>query len=211
MPVPHEVLAGLETIANEWRLLAVLWHVYLGLVTICLILGIRPTRRTAGLLLALPLISVSVLAWVHGNPFNGLLFALAGIALLAVAARLGGGAVRVGPRWLTGFGALMFTFGWAYPHFLDGSSRWIYLYAAPTGLIPCPTLAIVIGLTLIVDGLGSRLWSLVLAAMGLFYGVFGAVRLGVRIDWMLFLGALVALLLVFRSPSSPNDRAAQAP
>ncbi|PLW83854.1 hypothetical protein CWI75_00380 [Kineobactrum sediminis] len=86
----------------------------------------------------------------------------------------------------------MIGFGWLYPHFLDNTTSLVYLYAAPTGLIPCPTLSIVIGFTLILGGLGSRSWCLVLAMMGLFYGVFGAARLGVRIDGVLILGALAA-------------------
>ena len=52
----------------------------------------------------------------------------------------------------------------------------------PTGLVPCPTLSIVIGLALIVEGLDSRIWTSVLVgATGVFYGIFGAVRLGVTI------------------------------
>lgn len=91
----------------------------------------------------------------------------------------------------------MIGFGWVYPHFLDNAALVEYLYAAPTGLIPCPTLSIVIGFTLILGGLRSRAWCLVLTIVGLFYGVFGAARLGVKIDGVLLLGALATAYAAF--------------
>lgn len=73
-------------------------------------------------------------------------------------------------------------------------TRWpptlLFLLGA-TGLVPCPTLSIVIGLALMVGGFGSTAWSLVLGATGIFYGALGAARLGVTIDWVLMAGALM--------------------
>lgn len=63
--------------------------------------------------------------------------------------------------------------------------------------MPCPTLSIVIGLSLVVGGLDSRAWTLLLGISGLFYGLFGVLRLGVTIDLVLFLGALLAVLVIF--------------
>ncbi|MDI5920105.1 hypothetical protein QLQ86_04800 [Halomonas sp. LR5S13] len=211
MPTSEEVLSGLKVIANDWHLLSVMWHAYFAVLVLGLILGVRPTRRVMGVLLALPLFSVSILAWGHSNPFNGISFALAGIALLAVAFRLGGNPVEVAPPWLTVLGALMIGFGWVYPHFLEPASPVQYLYAAPTGLIPCPTLSIVIGVTLTLGGLRSRPWCLVLATMGLFYGVLGAIWLGVSMDWGLFLGALVAGYAAFSPPLTGRRRQPNGP
>lgn len=205
MPTPEEIIAGLGTIANNWRWLAVLWHGYFAVIILALILGVRPSRRTAGVLLALPLLSVSALSWVQANPFNGGLFGIAAIVLVIVALKLPTGAVRIGRPWLTVVGALMVGFGWVYPHFLVSSGPAQYLYLAPTGLIPCPTTSIVIGLSLVLGGFGSRVWCLILAVLGLFYGAFGAGRLGVSIDWILFAGALVMVYvgLSKRSASVP--------
>lgn len=194
---PEEILSGLHTIANEWRLLSVLWHGYFVVFVLTLVSGIRPTRRMVGFLLALPVVSVSVLAWVHGNPFNGTSFALTAVVLVAIAARWSKEDVKVAPIQLAFPGALLVGFGWIYPHFLDNAIALEYLYAAPTGLIPCPTLSIVIGFTLILGGLGSRSWCLLLAVVGLFYGVFGAARLGVMIDVVLILGALATAYAAF--------------
>ncbi|MCW8906603.1 MAG: hypothetical protein OQL28_05095 [Sedimenticola sp.] len=197
MPSSEEILAGLGAIANDWRWLSILWHGYFAALLLGLLSGMRPGGRIVGVLLALPLLSVSILAWVHANPFNGTAFGLTAMVLLIIAARLTGDAVKVGPPWLTVPGVLLIGFGWLYPHFLDNATFLEYLYAAPTGLVPCPTLSIVIGFTLVLGGLNSRSWCLVLSLAGLFYGVFGAVRLGVWIDGVLVLGALVTACAAF--------------
>lgn len=197
MPAPEQILSSLAAVANQWQMLAIAWHIYFAVLVAGLALGVRPSKRTGGILLALPLLSVSALAWLSANPFNGLLFALAAVALLWIAARLPQERMHVAPVWLTGLGALMFVFGWVYPHFLQTASWVPYLYAAPVGLIPCPTLSIVIGLSLMVDNFESRAWSLVLGGMGLFYGLFGALRLGVTMDLVLLAGALVVLVVAF--------------
>jgi hypothetical protein len=49
----------------------------------------------------------------------------------------------------------------------------------------------VIGSALTLGGLGSRAYSLVIGITGIFYGLFGSVRLGVLIDWVLLVAALV--------------------
>jgi len=199
MPTPEQILEDLRRIANEWRSFAVLWHVYFGVFAAVLAVGFRPSRRAAGVVLGLPLFSVSALAWMTGNPFNGTLFALAGLGLIAISARMGSAPVRIGTLWSAVAGVLLFLFGWFYPHFLDAPSSLTYAYAAPTGLIPCPTLSIVIGVALMVSGLDSRPWSLLAGTTGLFYGLFGAVRLGVGIDWFLVAGSVAILVFAGQS------------
>lgn len=199
MPTAEEILTGLSAVANEWRLIAILWHAYFAILVLALIAGLRPSKRLVGVLLALPLLSVGTLAWIHANPFNGLFFTIASMVLVGIACRIKAGNVTISPPWLVVPAALLITFGWVYPHFLTADRPIDYLYAAPTGLIPCPTLSFVIGVTLLLRGLGSRLWCLVLAIAGLLYGVFGAAMLGVLIDWVLFFGA-VAMAYVAFSP-----------
>jgi hypothetical protein len=92
----------------------------------------------------------------------------------------------------------MIAFGWAYPHFLRGDA-FALLVAAPLGVIPCPTLAAVIGVALIADGLGARAWSWTLAATGVFYAVFGVARLGVWIDVALLVGSVALMARAARA------------
>jgi hypothetical protein len=197
MPNSEQILNGLSAIANQWQILAIAWHIYFAVLAGGLVLGFRPSKRVAAILLALPLLSVSILAWLAANPFNGLLFLLTSVALLMIAIRLPQEQIEIAPLWLTTAGIFLSLFGWLYPHFLESASFLPYLYAAPTGLIPCPTLSIVTGLSLMVGGLQSRAWSVVLGGMGLFYALFGAMRLGVTIDLILLLGALLTLLIAF--------------
>ena len=99
-----------------------------------------------------------------------------------------------------------------YPHFFGISYPlpWVfgplaYLYAAPTGLIPCPTLSLVIGFALLGGGLGSRAWSISLAAVGLFYGLFGVMRLRVYWDIPLIFGAAALLAVAAASRRLPGQ------
>ncbi len=197
MPAPDQILAGLSSIANDWSFLAVAWHVYYGVIAALMVLGGRPSQRLIGALLAVPLLSVSSLAWGTGNPFNGAFFAISSIALIVIAARLPRERIQIAPTWMVVTGAFMFLFGWVYPHFLSAASPLTYLYAAPTGLIPCPTLSATIGLALVVSGVGSAAWMRVLGVTGLFYGIFGAARLGVWIDAVLLLGTIAILVASF--------------
>ena len=89
-------------------------------------------------------------------------------------------------------GAGLVVFGWAYPHFLHAPA-WAFLYAAPFGLIPCPTLSVVSGCSLAFAGFRSRAWSVAVGSLCAFYGAFGAFRMGVVIDLVLLAGALALL------------------
>jgi hypothetical protein len=121
MPNAGEIVHNLARIANDWQPLAVLWHVYFALFLLALGWGVRVTRRTLGVVLA-PLLSVSALAWISSNPFNGAVFAASSATLGALAFTLEG-RVRLASGGLLLLGGVFFAFGWLYPHFLDTSIR----------------------------------------------------------------------------------------
>lgn len=203
MPTVEQILLRLGEIANNWRLLAIFWHAYFAVYMIAVILGIRPPKRLAGLLLALPLLSVSTAAWASANPFNGIIYALVGILFIVFSVGLPRQDVQMAPLWIMIPGIILFVFGLVYPHFLETSSFLPYLYSAPIGVIPCATLSIVIGFFLILNGLGSRALSLILGLSGLFYGITGVAQLRVSLDWVLLLGAVMTLI-PRRSPQTGN-------
>lgn len=188
MPNPADILAGLTTIAARGLPLAIVWHVLLAAAIIALLLGRRPGRRSGAVALSLPLLSVAVLAWLHGNPFNGIVFVVFAALLAALGLRLPKEPIDQPARWQAAAGALMIAFAWFYPHFVPGDSWLAYFYAPPLGLIPCPTLSMVVGFALSANGFSSRGWSRTLVVLGLFYGLFGAFRLGVGIDAILLAG-----------------------
>lgn len=200
MPTSQEILASLTAIANRAIVVAIAWHIVLALVIVALAIGWRPAQRTARALIAVPLGSVAVIALASGNPFNGLMFAAGAVTLLALA-RLGctGIVSRAGPL-LSAAGLAAIAYGWLYPHFLR--AHWsAYLYAAPVGIVPCPTLAVAIGLALLGHGLGARAWSLALALLGVFYGLFGVLGLGVHLDLGLVAAAAILAITALGSRS----------
>ena len=197
MPSPDTVLAGLTTIANDWRWLAITWHALLAALFALLFAVWRPSTRLVVHLLIAPLVSVSLVAWLSGNPFNGSVFALLAATLLGTAVRFSNAPVRLASRFCVAAGVAFTVFGWTYPHFLRTDSWMAYLYAAPFGLLPCPTLSVVIGMALVWQSLRARVWSTALVVAGLVYGAIGVFRLGVALDWgLLFASAILAGAIV---------------
>ena len=194
MPTPAAILTSLATIANAWWPLAAAWHVALAALVLRILRMPAPSTRSVSLAVTAPIVSVSALAWWAGNPFNGIVFAVLALSLAVIAWRE--------PRQPFGFaaapyvwlGAVMTAFGWLYPHFLDERGWTMYLYAAPFGLVPCPTLSVAAGVALMTGGSRARLIALAIAA--LCYGAIGAFILGVTIDLALIAGGVA---LVFAS------------
>jgi len=217
VPTAESILTWATEVANDWRWLALVWHVALAALLISLVVRPQLSRRLVGVLLVLPVSSVGVLAWVSGNPFNGVVFAVLAAAFLSVAMSLPKTSVaRASPIWVTG-GATLVGFGWAYPHFVTTDTWTAYAYASPFGLLPCPTLSVVIGLTMVFRGLQSAAWSLLLCAAGVLYGWIGVFVLQVRLDLPLLAGAtllgalVVANLVTARVCATEDERARRLP
>ena len=208
MPSSEAILDGLTMTANEWRTLAIAWHVLLAALLLALALSARPRERTVRYLLVAPLVSVGALAWAAGNPFNGTVFAALALGLASVARGVPAGDVRMASRRHLVPGLLLVAFAWVYPHFLEGGGWTAYLTAAPLGLLPCPTLAALIGLTLVLDMRRPTAWSVALAAAGFVYGAIGVFVLGVTLDSGLLGGAAILAAAVARGTSWRSVRAA---
>ncbi len=196
MPSADDILAGLTRAANDGLAVAAAWHVVLALAIFALGAKIRrPTARSAAIATAAPLVSVSVLAWHVHNPFNAVVFAGATFALVALGLRVPTRPPSFGPGWAVALGTVLLVLGWTYPHFLPSRPAWLYAVAAPLGVVPCATLCVVLGVALCMGAFGSRAWGLTAAGVGLVYGLFGALYLGVWLDLALA-GAAVALIVL---------------
>ena len=205
MPSAEAILSGLAAIATEWRSLAISWHVYFAAL-VGAFLTQRPPARVIGALLVIPVISVSVLAWSSGNWFNGTVFAALAVFLARGAVRMSSETEEPPARAALVTGALLILFGFVYPHFLVTDSWAARLYAAPLGLLPCPTLSALIGITLMFGLFREREWAPILASAGLLYGAIGVFRLGVLIDVVLIGGAAM-LLTAFLGSTRRSVRA----
>lgn len=191
MPSANEIRTGLTETANNWRWLAVIWHVVLIVLVAAFLARWRPSARLIAWIAIVPIVSVSALSWASNNPFNGIVFATLAVALAAAATRMPGSAVQFERSWRAVGGAALLVFGWIYPHFLLTESWTEYTYATPFGLIPCPTLSGAIGSTLMIRSLRTASWSLPLIAAGVLYGFVGVFALHVLLDVGLLAGVLV--------------------
>jgi hypothetical protein len=200
------ILAALSTITNAWGGVATAWHVVYA-VLVVLIMARAIPRAAAASGLALSALSVAMLAWWSGNPFNTGVFLVAGILMLRLATRMRSTAIVLGSRPEVVAGMLLVAFGAVYPHFLAATSWTAYLYLAPLGLIPCPTISAIAGVTLIADGFGSKAWSGLVAMMAIVYGLIGVLILGVMIDVaVIAAGVMLVIGLVTRAPSVARGR-----
>ncbi len=203
MPKTQEIIASLHSLANDYSVIAIIWHILFYFLIAFLIAKWNPSNKLLGVLICLPLLSVAVFAWIAGNPFNGTLFSLMAILIFIFGLRASSEPVTLStfPYYLIGI--LMIAFGLIYPHFLNTESLFKYFYASPLGLVPCPTLSLLIGFVLLYNGLGSNSISIAFIVFGLFYSVFGVFKLGVYLDLGLLFGTitlLVKYLFMFRSP-----------
>jgi len=186
----QEIISGLYSIANDNSLFAIIWHVIIYFLLLALVAKWMPSNRLLGTLICLPLFTVAAFAWFSGNPFNGSLFAVLAILILVFGLKTSLQPVSLSQLPFVIIGIIMIIFGLVYPHFIETNSIFKYLYASPVGLIPCPTLSILIGFVLLFNGFGSQSITLTFIIAGLFYGFFGAFRLGVYLDLFLIFGTL---------------------
>jgi len=194
VPTSEIILSWATAVANDWQWLAIAWHVALAAL-LPVVIARRVSRRLLAFLLLTPVASVALVAARSGNLFNALTFAVIAALLLRAAISLPTGPVTLtSPGWVCA-GTALVAFGGVYPHFLQAETWAAYLYASPFGLLPCPTLAVLLGLTLVCDGLRSTRWSAPLSAAGILYGLIGVAILRVWLDAWLLMGALLVAVL----------------
>lgn len=197
MPSPELILENLSYTANTAIWLAVAWHVAVGVALVALASRHwQPSRKRAASLLALPALSVSAVAWLFGNPFNGAAFLLIAALIAAIGARLPADPVEPGSKWSIVLGAAALGYAWLYPHFVAADAAWLAV-GSPMGVLPCPTLALIGGFGLIAGAFGSRAWAVATGLAGLFFGLVGILSLGVLLDSGLVIvsGALLVLAI----------------
>ena len=197
MPTREEIIAGLTTIANQYSNIAIVWHIIIVIIIAALFAGWKPGNMLMIILLSSLLMSVSSFAGTGDNFFNAAIFALLVIVSIYAALKSGNGIIRGDRSWPDIAGLLLIIFGLIYPEFLHTNSPIEFAYAAPTGLIPCPTLCVLTGFALLYKGFGSVTWSMTIVASGIFYGLFGVFYLGIYLDWFLVAGSLILMLNTF--------------
>jgi hypothetical protein len=197
MPKTEEIINGLQSVVNDYLTFAIVWHAIFYFLLIGLIAKWQPSNKLFGVLLCLPLVSVALFAWLSGNPFNGFIFSIMAILIFIFGIKSSNQPIQVSQVPFMVTGILMIVFGLIYPHFISANSFLKYLYTSPVGLIPCPTLSILIGFLLLYNGFGSQPITITFIAFGLFYGIFGVLKLAVYLDIFLILGSIALLIKHF--------------
>ena len=172
MPSPEQILNGLALTANNFYIVSIIWHLLVLLFFIVLLSGRKLSNKQVMAFLTLPLLTTALFALMISNPFNGIVFSVITIILWFTIYNTPGELVALKWDAISFAGLAFILFGLFYPHFLEGNGYLQYLYKAPTGLIPCPTLSLVIGFTLLFHGFNHRKWMWYLSCLGLFYGIF---------------------------------------
>ena len=194
MPKPQDIRNGLQAIVINYSNFAIIWHIIFYLLIAAIILNWEPSNRLLEIIICLPILSVSIFAWLTGNPFNGSVFLIATILLMIFGFKTDTRSINYSELTYIIAGIIMILFGLVYPHFIKPDSILKYLYVSPVGLIPCPTLSAIIGFALVFNGFGSQPVTLILVSLGLFYGIFGVLKLKVYLDLFLLLGTLTLLI-----------------
>lgn len=194
MPNTVDIINGLQSIVNDYSTIAIIWHVVFYLILAVLIAKWQPSNKLLGILICLPLISVAVLAFISGNPFNGILFSIMAVLIIIFGLKTLNQPIQTSQVIFMIIGILMIVFGLVYPHFINADLFLKYLYASPVGLIPCPTLSVLTGILLLYNGLCSKSITLTFIGFGLFYGIFGVLKLTVYIDIFLIFGSISLLV-----------------
>lgn len=193
----EEILAGLAAIANEYSSVAIAWHLIILILIAALFSWWRPANSFMILLLSSLLMSVSIFAALQGNRFNAVVFAFLVIASMYSVIKSGEGTIRGDRSWPDIAGLILIVFGLVYPEFVDTASALEYTYLAPTGLIPCPSLSILVGFALLYKGFRAPNWSLIISIAGMFYGGIGVFYLEMYSDWFLLAGSIVLMVNTF--------------
>jgi hypothetical protein len=192
MPNASEILTSLEFLANKYFWLAMVWHIIILIVVIFSTYSKKPNAKiyfgTCGLLF----LSVSMMAAMVTNIFNLIVFlALALVFIKKSVTTASSQLYLIQPVVNRILSYILILSGLIYPHFL-GPEMLMYIVAAPVGIIPCPTLLVTSGITLMFSMPNKKLTYL-LAGANIFYGMIGVFFLGVTLDVLLLLTAIIQL------------------
>jgi hypothetical protein len=185
MPTPEEILTSTAYLANKYMAIAVMWHVVIVLLLTAYISQKQMSSRIYYGLPGLLFLSVALLAFSVLNFFNALVYFGLSVLLLRKSITTGDSRFELNKSiTLTISAYAIILSGLVYPHFLD-SDIFAYIVASPTGVIPCPTLLLVSGTSLLFVRPDDKSIFYILIPVNVVYGLIGIFVLGVYLDIIL--------------------------
>lgn len=190
MPSPRQILEQLTRLATEGRTLGLLWHVVVLAALAFVVARKWEGRASLAVATVFPMFTASLVAFATGNWVNGLVLDLGALTMIVISRKFAGTLIEIGRPIPFTIGVATLLYALFYTHFTPIRS-WTDVWMTPIGVLPCPTMALVIGLGLMAGGFRSRAWSLTAAVLGLGYSLFGVFVLKVQWDLGLFAAAVV--------------------
>ena len=179
----NSILNYLSMVSNKNIVVNIMMHfvVITSIVSVYLLKDMKVKKYVFnGAILALVL-SVIVNATIYGNPFHAITFALVAIAV-GLEFIKGKNQISIPKRGINTVIAFAFILiGLWYPEFVK-VNMFASLLLAPTGIVPCPTLLIVIGMLNLYYPNVNKLQFGITVFFGMVYGIIGTFILGVYFD-----------------------------
>lgn len=180
---PEKILNYLIMVSNQNLWLNALIHLMVLTAMLVLIFG-KNTKNKKWVVdgvICLLFISIVSVAIVYGNPFHLLTMGL--LAIFAVIELWQGKNEFITPKinlhTLIAFVSIII--GFCYPEFVKANPIGLLL-VSPAGIVPCPTLLIVLGLLTLAYPKVNKIQYLMTVLIGTFYGVTGVFQLKVFLD-----------------------------
>lgn len=195
---PESVLNYLAMVSNQNIYLNLVMHVitFLSIPSIFLLKNIRVQKAVFNGLVVILTLTVTVNALINGNPFHLVTFAILLIIALIELVMGRNQVVISASSNVTTFVAFIFLFiGVWYPEFVHTSSL-AMLFVSPMGIVPCPTLIVILSLfTLNSSGI-SKLQYIATIIIGAAYAVIGVFILKVYLDAALGILVLYSIYIL---------------
>ncbi|HYE82076.1 MAG TPA: hypothetical protein VEG39_07910 [Clostridia bacterium] len=181
------ILNFLPMVANKYLLLNAIMHILIyGVLAMVFLSGSKWKRIAFDSMIVLLLVSVAAISILNGNPFNFLTFTILSVFAVIELFKAEND-IKFDVFSLNTLACIaIILVGLWYPHFAN-THPVLMLLLAPTGIIPCPTLMVVLGLLNLVYPKINRGLYTVTSLMGVFYGATGIFMLKVTLDVPLLL------------------------
>jgi hypothetical protein len=198
------ILNYLAEISNKNTNINLIIHVIILVALICfsLIKKDKIKYLIANSTILILSLSIVVHAFIYGNPFHLITFiVLAAGTLLAL--YKGRDEKNIKFDAFSVISLIIIGMGFWYPEFVSTSTLGYFMYS-PVGIVPCPTLLVILGLLTLLYPRINKAHYITAVLMGFIYGIIGTFVLKVSLDISLLLVATYALLILFISKDSQN-------
>lgn len=192
----QKILEYLGNVSNN----SLMHNFTLHLITLGLLLiyifSMKAKWRTTAMncIVAVLTLSVTATAFINGNYFHVLTFLiLSVISVIELFIRKNEYA-QFKLNFTTVISFAFILIGLWYPEFVTVSKLKCLLFS-PVGIVPCPTILVILGITSLKKSKTNSLQQITVLTLGLIYGIIGTFKLRVYLDITLIAGIIFAFIM----------------